>query len=519
MGNLFEDYCAQRSLAAASFARDLDVVQAAGDDRLAWGAGLREALPEYQTALGLDRDIPADATVVITGQQPGIFTGPLYTIYKAVTAIRLARKVAEDTGRPCVPVFWVGGDDHDFEEVREVGLLTKHNTRLNLRFDPADHLDGAPMYRVDTEASLQELIDLASAEAPGSEYADGVKAMLESTLENATSLAHWFALLMARLFEDTELCIFVPHLAAGRTGAVPILRREIEHPLKTTALANEGGAALIAAGYEAQVEKGQDECSFFLEMGGRRRKVLYTDGRFHIPEEKMSCTQEEMLTMLETSPERFTPNVVLRPVVQQALFPAAAYVAGPGEIAYWAQLRAVFDHMDQPMPVVYPRSRAVLTSIKLNKLLKKYGFSVEDLYAAPDALQDRALRAVARNPALEALEAHKVAIRESVSSLGQDFSRVKGRFGDLPGMHATFSEHVEKGIARLERALLQADEAQVDAARKQVERLCVSLAPDRKPQERVYTIFSWLFAYGPELVPRLVDRLDTDRFDLQEVEL
>lgn len=519
MATIVKDYLAQHENAAAFFARDLDVVAAARDPRLAWGAGMRESLEEYQRALGLTREIPVNATAIVTGQQPGIFAGPLYTIYKAITAIRLAEKVENETGRPCVPIFWVGGDDHDFEEVRQIALLTRHHTELTLRFEPEDYLDGAPMYRVAVEAQLETLIDEAAAQATGSEFTGSVVALLKTTLADANSLAHWFALLLARLFEDTPLLIFMPHLAASRVGATPILRKEIEEPLHATGLANAGAKALREAGYDAQLEKGAEECGFFLEVGGRRRKVVYREEQFLIPEEDLACTGEEMLRLLESSPERFTPNVVLRPVVQQALLPVAAYVGGPGEIAYWSQLKDVFEHMGQPMPVVYPRARAVLTSIKLNKLMAKFGLAVSDLFAPQEVLEEQVLRAVANNPALDALHKRRTEILEAVAALGRDFEQIKTKPGDLTGMHDTFSGHVENGLARIERALLLADDAQTDAVRKQIARLTTTLAPDRKPQERVYTIFSWLIGHGPGLVARLLKDLDPEDFELQEIEL
>ena len=494
-----------------------------------WDAQLTASMRTLQAALGLDRSFEGNEAVVITGQQAGLFTGPLYTIYKAITAIRLAEEIEERSGKACVPIFWIGSDDHDFEEVRTVHYLDRRHQHRSLTYTPeyapsgplsgAINVSGFPMHHVPLTEPLHGLVDALRDQCPGSEFADEIAAFLHESLASCVSLADWCALLIARLFRDTRLLVFMPHLMAPRLAAAPVIQKAIEAPLEASRLVNAAGARLQEAGFTPLIEKGAEECAFFLKMGSRRRKVVYAQGRFFLPEERMHCTQEDLLALVEAAPEQFSPNVALRCITQQALFPVAAYVAGPGEVAYWAQLRDLFDFFEQPMPVVYPRARALLRTRKLNQLSESFGFAARD-YERPRAeLIEAALRRQASHPALPLLRAYQERMAhtaaefvDAVAGLGLDNTMPQEKTHKL-------QEHIAREFAAFEQALLREDTAQREAIIRRVDRLLTACAPEKKPQERVYSIFSFLFEHGWDLVPKLTAALDIDRFQLNEVEL
>jgi len=481
-----------------------------------WDSRLVDAIRSYQKTLGTTTGFEGNEAVIITGQQPAIFTGPLYTIYKAVTTIRLAEILSEKCGDRCVPVFWVGSEDHDFEEARCANFLTKSHGALSLSYDPAAKVEGLPMHRVPVEASLHEFVDRAAAEVPRSEYHDEIARFLHETLDASSSLADWTARLMARLFRDTPLLFFSPHIPEARALGATIIEKEIREPLRSTELLNEAGKRLEGLDFQPQVMKGSTECNLFLEVEGRRRKVTYERGRFVLPEEDVNFSQEELLALLETSPERFSPNVALRCVMQQYLFPVAAYVAGPGEIAYWAQLKPLFEHFKMPMPVVYPRAECTLTTIKLNKILSKLGLEVGDLLMEPDSVLEKAMRNTTKNPGYALAETQRQEVQASLEALADGLER---HDKTAASMARGLLKEIDTKFDRLERTLLRSDDAKLGTTKKQLDRLCTSLAPRRKPQERVYTIFSFLFEHGWELVPRLLEEMDVESFQMNELEL
>lgn len=484
----------------------------------AWGAGMVDALAAWQETLGAPKAVLADSTVFATGQQPGIFTGPLYSIYKAITAIQLARRYTEAHGLSATPVFWVAGDDHDFEEVRTAYLLTKQFEPLPLTYAPAEYVEGAAMYQTPATPALHALIDEAAARCSG-EFRDEVCAYLHDSAEQAESVAHWFALVMARLFRDTPLCIFAPHLPAARVAAAPVFAHEIAHPLVSTQKNNATAEVLAGLGYPPQVVKGADECSFFVDYQGRRRKVLWDGANFQVPAERATLSQAEMASLLQSAPERFSANVVLRPVVQQTLFPVAAYVGGPGEMAYWLQLKDVFEHFGAPMPVVYPRAQALLLDTKTRKLRDKFGFGHSEWYDPIETLEPRALRGVVRNPVLDALREHRAGVQHAVDALVCSIDRSAGKDRNPGERSRQFAAHTMANLDKLEHSFAQADQQQAQTVRQQLQRVVNTMAPFRKPQERVYSVVPWLFEQGWELVPRLLERLDATAHGVQEVEL
>jgi uncharacterized protein YllA (UPF0747 family) len=268
-------------------------------------------------------------------------------------------------------------------------------------------------------------------------------------------------------------------------------------------------------GFGTQVVKSGNECSFFLDVGGRRRKVVFEKAAFVLPEEEQSLSPQELRAILESTPERFSPNVALRCVVQQMLFPVRAYVAGPGELAYWAQLRPVFERHGVDMPVVYPRARALLTSVKLNKLMDKLGLDLAALDAPEDDVALAASRRSTNDPAVSQA-------RQAQGSVRGEMDRLRRQLGAgspaAAAIEAMVSE-LDRGFARVEHTLLREVAGKDAAVRQQVQRLCNSLLPLRKPQERVFTVFSFLFEHGPDLIGRLLAGLDVESFRMNEIEL
>lgn len=516
MRNHFSDYLEEKADLMTFFAGPPKSVITAAPKAAHWDPALVEALTEYMTRLGGRPLFMGDEAVVATGQQAGLLTGPLYTIYKAITAILLAKKVHDRVGARCVPVFWVAGDDHDFEEVQTTWLLNKNNELTELKYVPQDNVDGLPIYRVPLDASLHQLVDRAASEASGSEFRNEVATFLHESLDSAGSFADWMARIMARLFRETPLIVFVPHLQTARDLASPILDREIRDPLVSTMLLNDCGKRLQELDFPQQVTKGETECNFFLEMGGRRRKVLFEDDRYVIPEEGMTCSVDEMAGMLKATPDRFNANVALRCVVQQHLFPVAAYVAGPGEVAYWAQLKPLFRHFGKEMPVVYPRARCVIKNTKLSQIMEKFEFSMKDVAGPPEELMERALQAASRAPSRDVVQKHRDPILSALHALTTELEPVNKT---ASGMAQKIEERMTEEIDRLETAILKDDEAQAAAIRKQVMRLCATFFPSRKPQERILNVFSFLFEYGWDLIPRLIKEVDIDTFAVKEIEL
>lgn len=516
MADIVTDYLAGREALHPFFQAMPSSLLAGAPKPANWQADLVADMNAYQREIRGRGVVRGDEVPIVTGQQAGLLTGPLYTIYKALTAIRLAQELEARHRVPHVPVFWVHDDDHDFDEVAATWIVTKRNTLRELRYRPDADIDARPIHSVPLESSLHALIDAAATATKGSEFRDTIRAFLHESLDAAVSYSDWMARIMARLFQGTSLVVFTPTLPAARRLAAPVFAREIESPAESSALAQNAETALRALGYDAQVIKRSDECAFFIIEDGRRRKVELRDGRFYMPETRAMLTADELRHTLSERPDRFSANVLLRGVVQQTLFRPTAYVAGPGEIAYWAQLRANFERHDLSMPVVYPRVRATLMTKKLRKLCTEFGIAPDDVLGNPDTLRECVLRRSVDSPEMQYLRDHRSGVETAAAALAHGLAALDPSAGDMAD---ALARAARAQLDRMERVLSRQQDVQREAIEQRLERLRVNLAPHRKHQERVLNVFSYLFSYGWELIPRLLQEVDIHSFAIQEIEL
>jgi len=254
-----------------------------------------------------------------------------------------------------------------------------------------------------------------------------------------------------------------------------------------------------------------------VERDGRRRNVFFDDDCYHIAGTEGSFSVNAMLALLHDEPELFSPNVALRPIVQQQLFPVAAYVAGPGEIAYWAQLKPLFNFFDKPMPVVYPRPRCVINTIKTSQLLRHYDMDSLAIMNNEDLLA-RALRMDASNPAVEAFFRYRPGFVDVMEEMNHSIND-SSILSDVASATERFHRDVLAGLDKLERRLLRADKEKRQTSEARIERLRTLIAPLNKPQERVLSVFSFLFEHGWSLIDRMTHELELDTLEIQEMEL
>lgn len=469
-----------------------------------------------ETFAGIERLGQGGTVVVATGQQVGLLTGPLYTMYKALTAIRLARRVEEQYGCPTVPLFWMGSNDHDLEEVNHVDLAVGDDRVETLTYRPSPAFLGQPMSRVPVEAPFEEFIGEFEQYLPDSAFKANLFEPIRASYSIGSTLSEGFGRMMAGLLHTYGLILLDPSDPELKRLMAPIFEVEIQHPLRSTALLNEAAGLLSSMGYTPQVEKTEDSTSlFFFDEEGLRRKLLFRDGGYQVEGMDLRMGPEELLAVLERAPERLDPNVALRPVVQDALLPTVAYVAGPGEIAYFAQLRAVYEFFGVQMPIFFPRARFVLVERKIQRIMDKYGLSVEDLSVGPDELFGRLVRD--RFPEdLEQL------FRDSTEDIGAILDRLGGPLTafdpTLSGLVDSTKGRVAHQVNVLRNKALQAQRRASETLRGQIGRACAHIQPLGRPQERTFNIVPYLVSYGPDLIPRLMDVLDLDRWELQIVE-
>lgn len=452
----------------------------------------------------LEELVEKDGFFITTGQQTGLFTGPLYTMYKALSAVRLAAAAERTLGKPVLPLFWVASNDHDFEEVDHAILLDGQNAlhRIQLPSDadaPAVSMANRHLGEW-IESTLTELAQVL----PQSDFTPRLLELARTAYHPGATMASAFTDMMAGLLEPFDLVLVDPSTPELKRLAAPVLRREIAHAAENEAALERQSARLVEAGYHVQVAVGGGAVNVAYEDETGRERLMRDDGGYALRRTKRHFSRDEVLGLLESNPERFSPNVLLRPVVETALFPTVAYVAGPSELSYLAQTGCLFKAHGLEMPLVYPRASGVLVEKKVAKVVQKFGLSVEDFRQPTRELAARILREDMPPDVAEAVAALRRSLDEGYEALLRAAQRLDATLKG-PLTAARNSSHV--ALREAEKKILSHVKAQNATTVEQLEKAATNLFPGGAPQERVLNVLQYLARYGPELLTAIAEAL------------
>jgi len=527
---LFTQYCTDYAAVADFYAGDFRAPEArrAAADRAAEHARDREALADVLLDQNERWGLPAavqsniealrapDTVAVVTGQQVGLLTGPLYTVYKTITALHLADQLAEETGRTVVPVFWIEGEDHDFAEINHTHLL-QHNELVELAYDAPEAADGrnpGAVGRLALTDRIESVLADLDGVLPPSDFKGPLMERVRAAYQPGTTLEDAFGQLVRALFPDTGLVFINPDDARLKQVVTPLFRRELTD--YATAHARIAATSdVLQQDYHAQVHARPTNL-FLLHETGRLPIDANDDGTFTLRGIGRSFTEAELLDRLEASPEQFSPNVVLRPLMQDALLPTAAYVAGPGEVSYFAQYKGVYDWAEIPMPIIYPRASVSLVESKVEKVLAKYDLSVDDVAGDVEQLFQRIV--------VDALEGDvERTFQDATRSLHQAINELKPA---VEAVDSTLTQSAEatraalmKEMEALKSRVVRAEKRNQDEVRGQLEKAHANLFPGGHLQERVVSVLYFLNKYSLDFLKDLRAALQLDTTAHQVVEL
>lgn len=468
----------------------------------AFNARLHNA-PEAMHAIEQLRD---ERTLCIAGgQQAGLFTGPALVIYKAVTLIRSARLASERLGRPVVPVFWIAGEDHDFDEVNHIYALSQDLQLNKIKVSSASEKRSS-VSRLDISAGQwEEALQQLDASLIPTEFKASWMDALQTIAASSSTLVDFFGQLMAKLFGSYGLVLLDSDDPALRRVEAPMFRRLLEQQAPLHAAYLQGKQRVNELGYASQVEMHErganlfifDEDERILLYASEEDPQLFTDRK---QERRYSLSQ--LLDWTETAPERFSNNVLTRPLMQDYVLPVLGTVLGPGEIAYWGLTRDAFHYAGMKMPIVIPRVEVTLMEGIVQKNMTKYGLSLDDVLYRLEEKQQQWLKEQDSLKLEERFEQVRVQFKESYQPLVELISGVNPGLGKLG---ETNMAKILEQIGFLEHKAADAVRSQFDASLRQFQRIGLSVLPLGKPQERVYNIMSYLNKYGTEWLYELVD--------------
>ena len=468
-----------------------------------------------KTLANLDRFRKGAATIV-TGQQVGLFGGPTFALYKALSAMKLANE-ATAAGVDAVPVFWLATYDHDLAEVNHISLPAADGA-LEVLTTPSKDVPGAPVSSVRFGDEINTVVEQAAKLLGDGE----ALRMLRESYRPGETLGTAYARLYARIFADWGVILLDPSDPEFDRVAQPIYRAAIERADEIAALLLDRGKQLESAGYHQQVKVTESSVLLFTTRQGARtpisRRGIGDTSEFVVDGEAAAekLSQSQLLAEVDSHPERFSPNVLLRPIMQDFLLPTLAYTGGAAEAAYFAQAGVVYEALVGRVTPILPRFSATIVEPKAQRLLEKHEVAITDVFDGPEALRQQI--------AAKQLPRHlQTAFDSEKDSFDANFSAVKN---NLEKLDKTLVDAAETACSKMQHQLekLYAQAARAEALKgelvsRHAETLSQALYPNKGLQERSLGGIYFLARYGQELLHQLYDTINSSCHDHQIIEV
>ena len=451
----------------------------------------------------LERFVAEGGYMVTTGQQPGLFGGPLYNICKGLSAVRLAEALEERIGKPVLPLFWVSSEDHDWEEASQASLVGVDNQVHTLTVRPPEGGGNASIHRLPLGPESAEVVRAFVELLPKTDFSGEYVELLTQAFRPGATIADGFHVTLQALLGRFGLFFTDGALPAVKRDSAPVLWAELERAAEMEGVLGRTARALESAGYGLQVPILEGSVNLFLEGPSGRERVYRHDGAYRLRTSGEQLSAAQIRARTAADPKALSPNVLLRPVVESVLFPTLAYVGGPGEMAYFGQLRDFFAAHGIEMPVIYPRWAATPVEGKIRKVLDKFGLDVGAL--------DRPFHEVASDVAREEVPADvRAALGKLRGSIGGGVAELKRAATavdkTLAGPVQQVAASANAALDDVEKKILQAVKRESEIGLAQLEKAQVHLFPSGKPAERVQSPFYYLARYGGTLLDALHDR-------------
>jgi bacillithiol synthase len=427
---------------------------------------------------------------IVTGQQVGLFSGPAYTIYKAITAAHVARKLNE-SGIPAVPIFWLATEDHDFDEVNHAWSFDGAHVPLKLSVHPPSEIAGRqrPVGGIAIEHPPVDQLAQSLAAFP---HGEEVAAMVREAYRPGATMGEGFRALLKRVLAKLNLVFLDPLDPEIRKISAPIVSEALAAAPELKARLLERNRELEAAGYHAQVHLEEKTSLFFLLDKGERVPLRRKDSDYGDLRDRAA---------------EVSPNALLRPVVQDYLLPTAAYIGGPAELAYFAQAQVIYERLLGRMPVVMARSAFTLLEPRAAKLLHRYGMTVAQTFVGEETLRAKIAHRLAPDSMTAAFADTSAHTETAMDKLREELSRFDPTLAaSLDKSRAKILYQLEKTRRKIEHELLRRDQRAGDDAQY----LANVLFPQGHLQERFYSILPFVAEHGLELIDRLSAAVQTD---------
>ncbi|MDH7603716.1 MAG: bacillithiol biosynthesis cysteine-adding enzyme BshC [Melioribacter sp.] len=453
---------------------------------------------------------------ICTGQQLGIFGGPLYTFYKTITAIKLSQYLKERYDNyQFVPIFWLEGDDHDFEEVRKFSILNNNNELISLKYDDGleEEINRGCIGLKSFNNNLEKLFEDLIIHLRETEFKNSVIELLKSFYKPGDTFLTSFRNLMIRIFDDYGLIVFNPLDSEVKKLLTPIFSEEIINYRNHTIQLVERSAELEET-YHAQV-KVKPINLFFIE-NNERLLIEPVEEEYRLKGRRKKFTKDELLEQLNKFPEKFSPNVLLRPICQDYLFPTAFYIGGPSEISYFAQLSPLYDIYNIVQPVIYPRASATIVEKNVKSIIEKYNLDYLNLFTTEEELITKIIEQNSTTDINSLFENSQSDIEKILFGLAENLSSIDKSLFDITNKTKI---KIEENLNYLKTKALELEKSKHEVTIRQLTKARNNLYPNNNLQEREINFIYFANKYGLDILKWIFNELTINKFEHQILEL
>ncbi len=450
----------------------------------------------------------ADCVTVVTGQQAGLFSGAIYTIYKALSAVKSAESLYE-RGIKAVPVFWIAEEDHDFDEVKATFALDSEGKLAKFENTPQDYAENLPVGAVNLDATIDETIEEFFKSAAQTEFSNELEAILKDSYNSKENYSSAFAKFLTKIFAKYGLIIFSPLAGNLKKLAAPIFAEAVKRSDEIREKLIVRNDELKASGFGAQVLVEEDFFPFFwIDDDGRRRALKKNkNGKIQSKDSRREFDLAELSEIAENQPERLSPNALMRPVVQDYLLPTVCYFGGGAEIAYFAQNSVIYEILQRPATPILHRQSFTFVEARHARTLKKYDLSFEDMLDGFETILPQIVEKHLNRAAAGVFAEAEEIINTQLNKLDRTLSSTDPTLAEnLATRRRKILYHVGALRTKFHHAQIRRDET----INRRIESAFAALVPHNALQERALNVLTFLNAHGLYFIDWIYEAIDLD---------
>ncbi len=473
-------------------------------------------IPSKKTAVNIESLKKNNTIAVVTGQQLGLFGGPLYTLYKSITAIKLTASLKEKYHQfNFVPVFWLEGDDHDYDEVRTVGLIDSSNQSIKLSYDDGKlgEFNRGSVADIKFETEINNVFSEIEEKLRSTEFTPAILQKLKSFYSEGSTFSEAFRKLIFEIFDSYGLVILNPQDLKVKELLKPLFKKEIEN-FSEHSISVLQRSAEVEDLYHAQVKI--KPINLFTHIDGGRYSIEPGENEFRLKGKRLKYTKDELLNQIENYPENFSPNVLLRPICQDYLLPTGFYIGGPSEISYFAQVIPLYEKFGLEQPFIYPRAAATILEKNLDEIISKFNLNFSDLLLDEKELIEKVLSTISSFDLTNLFTEAENEVTKLMKSLERKLNEVDPTLPDL--VEKTEGRMIQ-GLNQLKGKAEKAESLRFDSSIRQIKKVRNIVYPNDNLQERELNFYYLVNKYGWEILKWLFDEISISKFEHQIIKM